>query len=371
MVYGGLLEEPRKIVIRATNWIGDAVLSLPALEALRARLPEAEIVLVAKPWVFDIYQHHAAVNRQIIYEPQGKHRGVSGFASLVRQLREERFDTAILFQNAFQAAWMVWRAGIPVRIGYDRDGRARLLTTAIEPPSPAVCGHQAYYYLQLLFRAGIISRPEPPGSLDEIHLTVQPDEKNWAVRKLESLGLHGPRFLIGIVPGASFGPAKRWPAGRFAELADRLIAALNADVLILGSEAERGLANDVAREMEHTPVAVAGDTTLRQAMALLERCRLVVTNDSGPMHVASALALPVVAIFGSTDAAATGPLGPYSRVVQNPVACAPCGLHLCPIDFRCMEGLSVASVYRAALELVKQLGVTHDNPARPRQKTSI
>ncbi len=367
---GALLEEPRKIVIRAANWIGDAVLSLPALEALRARFPDAEIVVVAKPWVCDVYQRHSAIDRQITYESQGKHSGASGFAKLVGQLREERFDAAILFQNAFQAAWMAWRAGIPIRIGYDRDGRARLLTAALEAPAPAACGHQAGYYLQLLFRAGVISRPEPPRPPEEIRLTVQPDEKSWAIRRLESLGLQGPRFLIAIVPGASFGPAKRWPAARFAELADRLIEALNADVLILGSEDERGLANGVAQEMEHVPVIVAGETTLRQAMALLERCRLVVTNDSGPMHVASALALPVVALFGSTDAAATGPLGPYSRVVQNRVACSPCGFRRCPIDFRCMEGLSVATVYRAALELVKQLGVTHDSPALPRQKIS-
>jgi len=365
MAREGLLEEPRKIMVRATNWIGDAVLSLPALEALRARFPEAGIVLVSKPWVSAVYRHQPAIDRQIIYDPKGEHRGASGFSKLIRQLREERFDAAVLFQNAFQAAWMAWRAEIPIRIGYARDGRTRLLTSALEVPPPAVYGHQAYYYLQLLFRAGIISRPEPPRPLEAVRLVVQPDEKNWAVRRLESLGLHGPRFLIGIVPGASFGLAKRWPAERFAELADRLIAALNADVLIFGSEAERSLADEVAQAMEHTPVVVAGETTLRQAMALFEHCRLVVTNDSGPMHAASALALPVVAVFGSTDAVATGPFGPCSRVVQNLVACSPCGLRACPIDFRCMEGLSVAAVYRAALELVKQLGVTHDRPARP------
>ena len=366
MAREGLLKEPQKIVVRAANWIGDAVLSLPALEALRARFPEAQIVLLAKPLVSDVYRYLSIADRQIIYDPQGEHRGVAGFGKLVRQLREEQFDAAVLFQNAFHAAWMAWRARIPVRIGYARDGRARLLTNALEVPPAAVCGHQAYYYLQLLFRAGIIERPEPPRPLEEVRLVVQPDEKNWAVRRLESLGLHGPRFLIGIVPGASFGPAKRWPAARFAELADRLITALNADVLIFGSEAERELAGEVAQEMEHTPVVVAGETTLRQAMAMLEHCRLAVTNDSGPMHVASALALPVVAVFGSTDAIATGPFGPFSRVVQNPVTCSPCGLRACPIDFRCMEGLGVAAVYRVALELVKQLGITHEHPAHPR-----
>src|SRR5579875_1168641 len=305
MARKGLLEEPRKIMVRATNWIGDAVMSLPAIEALRARFPEAEIVMVSKPWVSDVYRYQPAIDRQITYETNGEHRGASGFNKLIRQLHKERFDAAVLFQNAFQAAWMAWLAKIPIRIGYARDGRTHLLTSALEVPPPAVCGHQTYYYLQLLFRAGIISRPEPPRPLEEVRLVVHSDEKNWAVRRLESLGLHGPRFLIGMMPGASFGPAKRWPAERFAELADRLITALSADVLIFGSEAERSLANDVAQEMEHTPIVMAGETTLRQAMALFEHCRLVVTNDSGPMHVASALALPVVAVFGSTDAIAT------------------------------------------------------------------
>ncbi|HEX5483180.1 MAG TPA: lipopolysaccharide heptosyltransferase II [Terriglobia bacterium] len=366
IIRGSALREPQKILLRAPNWIGDAVMSLPALEALRVRFPEAEIVLVSKPWVSDVYAHHPAVDRQIIYDAQGEHRGSAGFSKLIRQLREERFEAAILFQNAFHAAWMAWRAGIPTRVGYARDARARLLTESIETPPPAAYGHQAYYYLHLLFRAGIIERPDPPRALEEIRLIVPPEERSWAVRYVESLGLPGPRFLVGVVPGASFGPAKRWPAERFAELADRLAMALHADVVLFGAASERPLAEEVAQEMKHTPAIVAGEATLRQSMALLERCRLVVTNDSGMMHVAAALALPVVAIFGSTDPDATGPFGPNARVVRHEVECSPCGLRVCPIDFRCMEGLDVNVVYRAALELVKQLGAAHDRTASDR-----
>ena len=370
IVRGSLLREPRKILVRATNWIGDAVISLPALEALRARFPSAEIVVMAKPWVSNVYDHYPALDRQIIYDPQGEHRGSGGFNALIRQLRTERFDAAILFQNAFHAAWMAWRANIPNRIGYARDGRAFLLTESIETPAPAAYGHQAYYYLHLLFRAGIIPRPEPPCPLEEIRLTVQPEERAWAVRHLESLGLGGPRFLVAVVPGASYGPAKRWPPDRFAELADRLIETLHADALLFGSVAERPLAEEIAQEMEHTPTLVAGETTLRQSMALFERCRLVMTNDSGPMHVAAAMALPVIGIFGSTNLYATGPFGPHARMVRHPVECSPCGLRVCPIDFRCMEGVTVSTVYRVALELVKQLGITHDHPARGRPSPS-
>ncbi len=359
MARGTCLIDPQKIMVRATNWIGDAVMSLPALEALRARFPTAEIVLLTQPWVSELYLRHPAVSRQIVYEPEREHQGARGFWKLVQALRAECFDAAILFQNAFHAAWMAWCARIPVRVGYARDGRSGLLTESIEVPPAAAYGHQAYYYLQLLFRAGLIDKPEP---IREIRLTLGKAEKVWAARRLESLGLEGPRFLVGLNPGASYGPAKRWLLERYAALADRLINALHADVLIFGSRAEKPLAEVIAQGMRHTPTIVAGETTLRQLMALLAQCRLIVSNDSGPMHLAAALGLPLVAIFGSTDERATGPLSPRARVVKQRVACSPCGLRECPIDFRCMQGVTVDDVYRAALEIVKELEATHECP---------
>ena len=351
---------PQKIMVRATNWVGDGVISLPALEALRNRFPNAEIVLVAKPWVSEMYWHHPAVNRQIVYDPDGEHRGFRGFRKLIQIIRDEQFDAAILLQNAFQAAWMAWRAGIPVRLGYARDGRSMLLTDPIIVPPRAAYGHQAYYYLQMLFRAGVIEKPELPHPTTAPQLLLQDAEKKWATNHLRSLGLDGPRFLVGLNPGAFFGPAKRWPPDRFAALADRLIGALHADVLIFGSPGERPLAETIARAMEHTPTIVTGETTLRQFMALLAQCRLVVTNDSGPMHLASALGLPLVAIFGSTDERSTGPLSSRARVVKHDVPCSPCGLRECPIDFRCMLGVTVDNVHRVALELVKELDIRYD-----------
>lgn len=335
-------------------------MSLPALEALRTRFPDAEITLVVKPWVAELYQHHPSVDRSIVYDPAGDHRGPIGFAKLVEQIRSESFDMAILFQNAFHAAWMAWRAHIPIRIGYGLEGRGPLLTDSIPVPSPALYGHQSNYYMHLLFRAGLVERPV---SVEKIRLSIQDTEKSWATGQLKALGLAGPRFLVGLTPGAAFGPAKRWLPERYADLADRLIGALNADVLIFGSQPERHLAESIAHMMNHTPILVTGETTLRELMALLAQCRLVITNDSGPMHLAAALGLPVVAIFGSTDERATGPISPLARVVTHPVACSPCGLRKCPIDFRCMESVSVDEVHRVTLGLIKEYGVTHERPA--------
>lgn len=351
IVRGASFIEAQKIMVRAPNWIGDAVMALPALEALRARFGDAEIVVVSKPWVSELYEHHPALNRQIVYDREGSHRGPAGFWGLVQNLRQERFDAAILFQNAFHAAWMAWCARIPVRVGYARDGRSRLLTEALEVPPVAAYGHHASYYTQLLFRAGIIDKCEP---IQGVRLVVAKTEQKWAREHLQSLGLDGLRFLVGIHPGASFGPAKCWLPERFADLADRLVEALHADILLFGSEAEKPLAEEIAGEMEHVPTIVAGGTTLRQLMALFAQCRLIVSNDSGPMHLAAGLGVPQVAIFGSTNERLTGPLSAQARVVKHEVACSPCGLRECPIDFRCMNGLSVDVVYRATLELVNQ-----------------
>jgi len=359
MIAPARLANLQRILVRSTNWVGDAVLSLPALEALRARYPRAEIVLLSKASVSELYWYLPAVNRQIIYKPASEHRGPLGLAKLIRELQAERFDAAVLLQNAFQAAWIAWRARIPMRIGYARDGRSLLLHDAVEPPLPGAYGHQVYYYLQLLFRAGLIAKPQP---VEEIRLRVSEAEGDWAEKKLEALGLGGPRFLVGLAPGAAYGPAKRWLPERFAALADRLIGALNADVLIFGSAAERPLAETIAGAMVHTPAITSGGTSLRQLLGLMAQCRLIVTNDSGPMHLAAGLGIPLVAIFGSTDERATGPLGKRVCIVKHGVECSPCGRRVCPIDFRCMREITVEDVFRATLQLVKRWNITHDRP---------
>jgi heptosyltransferase-2 len=327
---GEVLLSFSKILVRATNWIGDAVMSLPALRAVRDRFPAAEIVVLAKPWVADLYSRESFANRVIPYERSWQ---------LIRRLRTERFDGAILFQNAFEAALVARAAGIPKRIGYDRDGRGWLLTTAVPvPQSDEIPPHQRFYYLELLRRAGIL-RQLP--ACDAIRLDGAAAALEAGLGRFEQLGIPSP--VIGISPGAAYGNAKRWPGDRFADAARRVAQSESASIALFGSREEHALCESVAQLIRSDGILVhnfAGQTSLREFIDLAAACRLFLTNDSGAMHIASALGVPTVAIFGATDDAATGPTGPLARVVREPVDCSPCLLRECPIDHRCMTRVS-------------------------------
>jgi heptosyltransferase-2 len=318
------------ILIRATNWLGDAVMSLPALEAIRDRFPRARIALLAKPSVADLYSRESVADEVILYDSPSRWR-------MGRQLRPRGFDCAILLQNAFEAAWIARVAGIPNRIGYDRDGRRLLLTCPVPVPKPGeIPRHERFYYLELLRRAGLIPRLPPS---DSIRLKAGPRTTG--------------KRVIGVSPGAAYGGAKRWLPERFAESAGLLAAARGASIALFGSPGERALCDQVARRLDgHAVINHAGRTTLGEFIELAAGCELFLSNDSGAMHIAAALGVPTVAVFGATDAAATGPVGAQVRVVREPVECSPCLLRECPIDHRCMERVSASRVVKAALELL-------------------
>jgi heptosyltransferase-2 len=342
--------EFRKILVRATNWIGDAVMSLPALRALRERYPQAEIAILARPWVADLYGREPFCDRLIPYTAEKGARDLSGKWRTAQALRREGFDCAILLQNAFEAALVVRMAGIPIRIGYDRDGRGWLLTDPIAVPKKGeIPRHERFYYLELLRRARLID--ELPQS-EAIRLEGASDAAEKGHIALARLGAR----VIGISPGAAYGNAKRWLPERFAESAVLLARKENAAVAIFGSKEERPLCDTVKDAIVATGVAAhnyAGETTLAQFIELLAACRVVLTNDSGSMHIASALGVPTVAVFGATDHIGTGPTGPLARVVREPVECSPCLLRECPIDHRCMNAVSAGRVADVALELLK------------------
>lgn len=334
-----------KILVRATNWVGDAVMSLPALRALRDRFPQSEISILAKPWVADLYRREPFCDRLIPYTAAS----LSEKWRAARELRGFHFDSAILLQNAFEAAAIAFAAGIPNRIGYARDGRSPLLTRAIAVPTrDEIPRHERFYYLELLRRAGILDKM--PAN-DLIRLDGAMLARESGVEKFRKFGLGD--VLIGISPGAAYGTAKRWLPERFADAASQVAQQLGASVAIFGSASERELCASVAAAIHAPSKNFAGETSLADFIDLAAACRVYLTNDSGAMHVASALGVPTVAIFGATDDTTTGPTGPLARVVREPVECSPCLKRECPIDHRCMTRVDAARVAQTALSLLK------------------
>jgi heptosyltransferase-2 len=338
------------VLVRATNWLGDAVMSLPAIRAIRQVFSHAHITVVARPWVGDLYARENCIDKVILYPPA---KGFAARRQFAERLRAERFDGAILLQNAFDAALLVWMAGIRERIGYNRDARGLLLTQAIPVPEPGdIPRHELFYYLELLRRAGMIERfPQ----IDAIRLEGLDAARDSGAAHLAALGIGGP--VIGVSPGAAYGNAKRWLPERFAEVARTLAASQPATVLVFGSASERELCEVAAGELRSANIEVrslAGETTLREIIDLAAACRLFLTNDSGAMHVASALAVPTVAVFGATDDTTTGPTGPLARVIREHAECSPCLLRECPIDHRCMTRVSAQRVADAAFQLLEE-----------------
>ena len=345
-------ENPEKILVRAVNWIGDAVMMTPALRSLRKACPDSEIALLAYPWVSDVFRYSPRINRLIPFDKRGAHAGLAGLWRLSRELKAERFDCAVLFQNAFEAAFLTWMARIPVRGGYATDGRSLLLTHRVKKAPNIVTRHEVFYYQRIVRGLGM---PNEPNEL-EVFL---PGFEIDAARDLLARHLGEAReraLVIGFNPGAAFGPAKRWPANRYAELARSLAKRYaNLRILLFGSEADRPTTQEIQKlaGKQARIIDLAGRTRLIAAMALIGECDLFVTNDSGLMHVAAALHTPQVALFGSTDHVATGPWSDGAVVIRKALPCAPCKKKVCPRGhFQCMKMITSEEVEKAVVRLL-------------------
>ena len=304
-----------KIMIRATNWVGDAIMALPALRAVRQRHPDAQISIVARPYVADIYRDQQVCDELIPYDPNGEHHGWSGREKLATDLRARQFDVALLLQNAFDAAWLTWRAQIPQRIGYARDARSLLLTKAIRVPKPGeIPPHEKFYYLELLRRAGWLNQLP-----NELHIALRvPDaSRQRATQTLLEAGSRPHATRIAVGAGASYGSAKCWPPDRFATALNALLSHVDAEVIFFGTPSELPVSAAIASEMQSAPINLTGKTSIADLPALLSQCHLFLGNDSGAMHVAAAVGLPVVAVFGPTDPDGTAPVTPRLTIVQQ------------------------------------------------------
>ena len=346
-------------MVRVPNWIGDAVMCEPALRDLRDRFPSSRLTLLARPGIGQLFHGHQAINDILEYDWRGVHQGMSGLWKLVQAVRLRNFDMAVLFQNAFEAAFISWRAGIRHRIGYDTDGRRYLLTQPVSVPQLGGLHHMQYY--RGMVAEAFACQPVPRQPL----LVVQPDEEALAMARFPDVFDVPEGMLVGVNPGSVYGAAKRWLPERFAQVTNRIVENLRTTCsgghaprcVILGGMGEEDLGRTIARDVACQTTVLSGRTTIREMLAVIKRCAIFLTNDTGPMHVAQALGVPVVAIFGSTDPEATGPVGQSQGVARTPVRCAPCFLRNCPIDHRCMTGVSVEQVLAVAnSQLKKQPG---------------
>ena len=341
----------KRVVVRGTNWVGDAVMTVPALRALRRLLPDAEITLAVRPWAREIFTDQDFVDKLLIYD----RRNSFSVISQIREWKNRQFDLAILFQNAFEAAVIPFFAGVPMRLGYAIESRQRLLTHPVPLPEWRSSEHEVFYYLYLiaaleqsLFGSNTVCEGEPDITL-EFSETKSEDARRLLVQKGGRTGAS----IVAICPGSINSRAKRWPAESFAKLSDELIDQ-GKQVLIVGSKDEMDVTSAVTSEMRNAPIVLTGETTLDQLIGILSVSALVVTNDTGPAHIAASLGRPTLVIFGPTNPLTTRPFSAQAEILRHPPDCAPCMLRDCPIDHRCMTAITVEEVLEHSLSLLKR-----------------
>ncbi|HKS17403.1 MAG TPA: lipopolysaccharide heptosyltransferase II [Planctomycetota bacterium] len=326
----------KRILVTGNNWLGDAVMSLPTLKSLRAMEPGARISVLSRPSVAGLYAGLPYVDETIVPPPREKGR-VRGWLGLIRELKRRKFDTALILPRSFSSALTAFSARIPRRIGYAGDGRSPMLTDAVPRNPELLRVHRVHYYHPLLAALGKPPEPAPPT------LEVPVDAEKWAEERLPA-----GQPIVGLNPGATYGEAKQWFPERFIEAGRRIARKWHASIVVVGGPAERELGDRVASEIGTRALSLSGRTTIPQLAAAIRRCALFLTNDTGPMHVADAVGVPVVAIFGPTDWVATPPFGKRHAIVRTPIDCSPCLKRVCPLGHHnCMKRVSVDDVFEA------------------------
>lgn len=334
-----------KVLVRTSNWLGDAVMNIPALEALKAKDPSGHLAVLAIPSVAEVFADRPAVDEVIVYDRKGKDRGF-GVVRLAMELHKRRFDEAYVFPNSFRSVLLPWMAQIPRRTGYKSGPRDPFLFPSIQRPRALQGVHEVRHYLHLVGAdKGEVPVPK-----------VYVGESNIArARRLlfaKRVSLNVP--LVGLCPGATYGPAKRWFPESFGAVGAHFARDWEACVAVFGVNEERSIADTVMGLVFDRTADFVGATTVGELAAIFDFCAVVVTNDTGTMHLAAAVGAPVVAVFGSTDPVATGPLGPNVKVLRKPISCSPCLKRTCPYGhYDCMRKISVEEVISAVNEVAR------------------
>jgi heptosyltransferase II len=347
-------EHIKRVVVRGVNWVGDAVMTIPALRELRRVLPHAHITLATRPWAEGLFADADFLDDLLIYDRRP--RDIRAVARQTREWRSRRFDLALLFQNAFEAALIAVTARVPLRLGYATDGRSFLLTHALPLPDWRDERHEVFYYLNLV--AGLERLLSGSSSVKDgepqFDLNISEIRKEQARKFLLNAGVRTDAPLIALCPGSTNSRAKRWPAERYASLADRFAAQTGANILLIGSADELEVSREVEKRMQERPIVLTGRTDLAEAVAILSLVDVLITNDTGPAHISAALKRPTLVIFGPTDPRTTRPFSPLAEIIRHPPECAPCMLRDCPIDHRCMTAITPDEVFTRAIALMKR-----------------
>jgi len=336
-----------KILIRAANWVGDAIMTTPVIRAVRKNFPKSEITILAKPWVIPVYENNPYIDKILVYESNHRHKRGFGTLTLARDLRPYRFDLAILMQNAFEAGLISFMGGIKERVGYNTDGRGLLLNRKIKLNPALKKGHLIDYYI------GILKGADLTDDGRNLDLFLSESDRGFADHFMDREKFDSSRPVIGINPGATGGTAKRWFPERYAQVCKNLARQFKIKILIFGGPNDFELGEYIASLSRGCCINIAGTTSLGQAFALIKKCSLFITNDSGLMHAAAALNINQVAVIGSTDYVATAPSNENSIMVRVQVPCSPCLKDVCPTDHQCMKKISVDMIMETCKSLLK------------------
>ena len=341
--------QPKNIIVRMPNWIGDLVMATPILTDLRFAFPDASITAMVYEKIGPLIEADPAIDELFLFSrAKGMIRRIRQ-RNIVEKLRDGNYDLGLLLTNSFSSAWRFWQGGVKNKVGFSGDGRSFLLDQAVPFPKERKTQHLVLTYKALLKHIGI------PRSETAPRLFLKKDEKEGAWDFVKRFDIPAEAKLIGINPGAAYGSAKCWLPERFREVAKRLIDEDPSHfVLFFGDLSHKQLINEICTGLPARAVNLAGQTDLRLLLALISICSVFLTNDSGPMHIADSLAIHLVALFGSTDPIATGPYRHSQAVMQKKVPCSPCFRRVCPIDFPCMKGLTVEDVFKRVLETLHQ-----------------
>jgi heptosyltransferase-2 len=341
--------DPKSIIVRMPNWLGDLVMATPVLADLRERYPRAEITVMCQDNVAPLLENDPAVDELFcVSRGKGFIRRI-GERNIVAKLKSGTHDLGILLTNSFSSAWRFWQGNVKHTLGYRADGRSFLMTHPVSFSEKKKEQHLVITYKELLKPLGIpISETMP-------RLVVTDQEIKEAWELVKRFDIDPDCNIIGVNPGAAYGTAKCWIPERFTEVAKNIIESDPKNVvLFFGDRSHKELIGKICSELSNRAINMSGQTSLRELLALIKICSVFLTNDSGPMHIADSLGIPLVALFGSTSPVATGPYRQSQNIIQKKVPCSPCFKRVCPIDFPCMKNIGVGEVTAAVLSKLKQ-----------------